>query len=40
MKPIYFWFFIGSTDTYLTAMRLHDVAERTRASFPVRKDNF
>jgi len=39
MKPIDFWFSIGSTYSYLTIMRLEDVARETDASFTWRVFN-
>lgn len=36
MEPISFWFSIGSTYTYLSLMRLPEVARRTGATFDLR----
>lgn len=39
MAPIDFWYSIGSTYSYLTVMRLADVAKRTKATFNWRPFN-
>ena len=39
MKPIDFWYFIGSTYSYLTVMRLAEVADATGAAFRWRPFN-